>query len=369
MSTWARRALCLAIGLFCATASAHVFEFTEASATFATDGSYVVEIILDIDALALGVSAETDSTEVVAALSALSPAEFEQAAERARRTIERRLRVRFDDTMHLPKIHFPERDRAQGEFPSILGTKVRMEGQVPAGATMFTFRASRAFPPVQLTLQDETTATLVRYPLGPGEDSLPFELGSPDAGPGRADIAGRYFALGFQHILPLGLDHILFVVGLFLLGHRLGPLLWQVTAFTVAHTATLALSIYGVVSWEGRWVETLIALSIAYVAIENLVTEELKPWRPLLVFCFGLLHGLGFAGVLRELGLPRDEATTGLIAFNVGVEGGQLAVIAMAFLAVGWFRRRSWYRRRIVLPVSTAIAVIGLYWAIERALL
>ncbi|MEO7794918.1 MAG: HupE/UreJ family protein, partial [Thermoanaerobaculia bacterium] len=123
----------------------------------------------------------------------------------------------------------------------------------------------------------------------------------------------------------------------------------------------------GVVRLSPAIVEPLIALSIAYVAIENLVTSELKPWRPLLVFGFGLLHGLGFAGVLIDLGLPRERFLTALLSFNAGVELGQLTVIAGAFLLVGvWFSHRPWYRRRIVLPASLAIAVVGLYWFVQR---
>jgi hypothetical protein len=172
--------------------------------------------------------------------------------------------------------------------------------------------------------------------------------------------------LGFTHILPRGLDHILFVVGLFLLSARLRPLLWQVSAFTLAHTITLGLSMAGMVSLPGSIVEVAIALSIAYVAIENLVTEKLHPWRLALVFVFGLLHGLGFAGVLRDLGLPPGRFVSALLGFNIGVEIGQLAVLAMMALAVGWFRTNSRYRKRIVLPFSTVIALTGLYWAVIR---
>jgi len=98
-----------------------------------------------------------------------------------------------------------------------------------------------------------------------------------------------------------------------------------------------------------------------------MITSDLKPWRPAVVFCFGLLHGLGFAGVLRELGLPQGEFASSLIAFNVGVELGQLAVVLMAFLAIGWFRRKTWYRASIVLPLSALIAMIGFYWSVQRA--
>jgi hypothetical protein len=123
---------------------------------------------------------------------------------------------------------------------------------------------------------------------------------------------------------------------------------------------------YGIVSLPSRVVEPLIALSIAYVAIENVMTRELKPWRLALVFMFGLLHGLGFAGVLRELGLPRDEFLTALLTFNLGVEGGQLTVIAAAMLAVGRFMKKGWYRQRVVIPASLIIATVGVYWFVAR---
>jgi hydrogenase/urease accessory protein HupE len=226
---------------------------------------------------------------------------------------------------------------------------------------------------VQLTLLDERNLTGTRMLLGPGERSAPWRLDEPPPDAGQAGAAqpgtiARYMALGFEHILPLGADHVLFVVGLFLLAARWRPLLWQVSAFTLAHTLSLALSMAGMVSLPSPPVETLIAASIAYVAIENLITNEMHIWRPLLVFVFGLLHGLGFAGVLRELGLPEGEWIPALISFNAGVELGQLTVIGLAFLAVGWFRDRSWYRPWIVRPTSAAIALIGLYWAVERGL-
>ena len=177
---------------------------------------------------------------------------------------------------------------------------------------------------------------------------------------------GSTLWLGYTHILPKGLDHILFVLGIFLLSPRLKPMLLQVTAFTIAHSITLGLSIYGILSLPSRIVEPLIALSIAYVAIENLVTRELKPWRLALVFMFGLLHGLGFAGVLRELGLPRDEFLTALLTFNLGVEGGQLTVIAAAMLAACAVREK-----RLVPPTRGdtslgVIAAVGIYWTVAR---
>jgi hypothetical protein len=207
----------------------------------------------------------------------------------------------------------------------------------------------------------------IKHVLGPSEDSPPFPMGQPVAAATWLHTAYRYLLLGFTHILPKGLDHILFVVGLFLLSVKWRPLLWQITAFTVAHTVTLALSVTGLVALPSRIVEPLIALSIAYVAVENIFTEELKPWRPAMVFGFGLLHGLGFAGVLRELGLPAGELVTALLSFNVGVELGQITVVLLAFAAVGWARKAEWYRASIVKPISAAIALTGLYWVVQRA--
>ena len=183
----------------------------------------------------------------------------------------------------------------------------------------------------------------------------------------RSEIGRMYLKLGFTHIVPLGLDHILFVVCLYLLNPKLKSVFWQATAFTLAHSITLGLAMYGYISPPSHIVEPLIALSIFFVAVENILTDKLKPTRIIVVFLFGLLHGMGFAGVLTELGLPEKEFVTALITFNVGVELGQISVILACFALVGaWFSKKSWYKNRIVIPASAIIAAIALYWTIER---
>jgi hydrogenase/urease accessory protein HupE len=200
-----------------------------------------------------------------------------------------------------------------------------------------------------------------------GQESNAIPVMSQGARVGHFETAVRYLALGFTHILPYGLDHVLFVIGVFLLSASLRTVLWQVSAFTVAHSLTLALSIYGVISVPPSIVEPLIAISIAYIAIENVLLSELKARRIVLVFAFGLLHGMGFAGALKELGLPRSQFLTALLTFNVGVEAGQLAVIAAAFLLIGWHcRQRDWYRGRVVVPASMLIACTAAYWTVQR---
>ncbi len=179
----------------------------------------------------------------------------------------------------------------------------------------------------------------------------------------------EYVGVGFDHIVPKGLDHVLFVLGLFFLALKLRPLLWQITAFTAAHTVTLALGALDIVRLPGEIVEPLIAASIVYVGVENVLSKGLTPWRPVVVFAFGLLHGLGFASVLTDFGLGSSHFVPKLIGFNVGVELGQLAVIAAAFLGVGlWFRQKPWYKSYIADPASIAIALAGAYWVIERTM-
>lgn len=200
-------------------------------------------------------------------------------------------------------------------------------------------------------------------------------LSDPLPRQGVAEVGGvqsfiRYIVLGFEHILPKGMDHILFVLGLFFFSLHIRPLLVQVTAFTLAHTATLAMAVLGVVSVPASIVEPLIAASITFVAIENIFWPKLSWWRTLIVFGFGLLHGLGFASVLGEIGLDPGRLISSLIGFNLGVELGQLTVIALAFFALGLpFGKRPWYRARVAIPASVVIAGIGSWWVIERTLL
>ena len=181
------------------------------------------------------------------------------------------------------------------------------------------------------------------------------------------DVVWYYLKLGYRHILPDGFDHILFIAGLCLLSTRIKVLLWQATAFTVAHTITLILSMKSIIVVPPAIIEPIIALSIGFIAIENILLSELKPWRILVVFGFGLVHGMGFASALNELGLPRNAFYTSLLSFNIGVELGQITVISFIYFAlIYWFGNKVWYRQRIVYPLSALIAMIALYWTYTR---
>jgi len=205
--------------------------------------------------------------------------------------------------------------------------------------------------------------------LGADEWSSPHSLRHLSPGVSPWKRAASLIALGFTHIVPLGLDHMLFVLGLFLLASRTRTLLLQISAFTVAHSVTLALAALGTISVPASVVEPLIAVSIAYIAIENLMTTSISKWRLAVVFGFGLLHGLGFAGALAELGISRAELPVTLVGFNVGVELGQLAVVLAAAVVLKMIPVASEHRRRYLTnPASAAIAAIGLFWAVERSL-
>lgn len=243
---------------------------------------------------------------------------------------------------------------------------LRYEGELPPGAVSLVWSNRLALGQYAFLLRRPGAGEPELHWLSTGEASPPLTL-DRESTPGRMEVIATYLWLGYTHILPLGIDHVLFVLGLFFLGGKLRPLLLQVSAFTAAHTITLGLSIYRVVTLPPELVEPLIAASIAYVGVENMVRRELHHSRLWLVFTFGLLHGMGFAGVLQELGLPPGAQLTALLSFNVGVELGQVAVLAIAFLTVGlWARRHSWYRSHITVPASLLIALCGLYWAVER---
>ena len=180
-------------------------------------------------------------------------------------------------------------------------------------------------------------------------------------------VFGFYLKHGFLHILPLGLDHILFIVCICLLNNRLKTIIWQATAFTVAHSITLALSMQNIITLPTEVIEPIIALSIFFLAVENLLITTLKHWRIIVVFIFGLIHGLGFASVLNEIGLPRNKFITSIVGFNFGVELGQLFIILLVFgLLIYPFGKKPWYRKYIVYPISILIALIAVYWTIER---
>jgi hydrogenase/urease accessory protein HupE len=188
----------------------------------------------------------------------------------------------------------------------------------------------------------------------------------PDAIP-KSDVFLSYLKMGFEHIIPLGLDHILFILCVFFLNTSLKKIVLQATMFTIAHSVTLGLAMYGIIKPPVSVVEPLIALSIVFLAIENILTQQVKPWRIVMVFLFGLVHGMGFAASIADAGMPEYAFAEALVGFNIGVEIGQLSIILFLYFFVSKiFSKQIWYRPRIVIPVSVVIALIASYWTVER---
>ena len=182
---------------------------------------------------------------------------------------------------------------------------------------------------------------------------------------GREPAQGSaFFRLGIEHILT-GYDHLLFLLALLLRGGRLLSLLKIITAFTVAHSITLALAVLGVVTIPGRVIEPAIAASIVWVALENLLRRDALSQRWLASFVFGLVHGFGFASAIEPLALPPARLALALLGFNLGVEAGQAFVVMLLLPLLLWMRGRSW-EPRVVRAASIGVAAIGLAWLVQR---
>ncbi len=181
---------------------------------------------------------------------------------------------------------------------------------------------------------------------------------------GGATAAWAFFKMGIEHILT-GYDHLVFLFGLVLLRARTKELLAVVTAFTVAHSITLAVAVLGIFSPSPKFVEPAIALSIAYVGIENFfVKNGSKRWR--ITFPFGLIHGFGFAGALQEIHLPTSQVPAALVSFNLGVEAGQLFAMSLVLPMVMLIRQKEWFEPKGVRVLSAAVALAGGLWFVLR---
>jgi hypothetical protein len=320
----------------------------------------------------LGAVANTDESALSAqndTLRALPPDQLRAAFEAAWGQISQGVILRAGETRLTPEVVAVEIP-AVGDVELPRDSILTLTAALPPDGTPVTFGLVAELGGVAVRQQAEGASYSAFLAGGEVSDPLPRgEIAAQSTG----EVFVHYLIAGFEHIIPLGIDHILFVLGLFFFALAWRPLLWQVSAFTLAHTITLALATLGLVTVSPAIVEPLIAASIAYVAIENIFHKGDRTigWTRIgVVFGFGLLHGLGFASVLGDFGLDQGQFLLSLVAFNVGVEMGQLAVIAVAFFAVSiWAGRKPWYRSLVVVPASAAIAVVGLWWAFERTFL
>lgn len=357
------------------TARAHGLVFTRVEAMFGTPG--VVNITIDYD-----LSLVLPQPAAYFPLTQSSPETQRAAVARALPQIREALEFYAGDTrleLELQGFSLPALPESAYADPAqdrsaVLRFTAKLPA-TPAPLVMVVPYGARVHHPVLFAAGSPAAGVLARSWVeeGPGEAFEWAGLVRTDAGgvarapsaPWYVDL-WTYLHLGFRHIVPQGLDHMLFVLALFFLGLEWRKLIAQTTVFTIAHATTLFLSRYGVISLPGKYVEPLIAFSIACIALENIWRPKLGPARLALVFAFGLVHGLGFAGSLAEVEFPRDQFLMALLGFNLGVDFGQLFVLALAFLAVGGFRHKPWFRARVMIPCCAAIAATGLFWTVQR---
>ncbi len=353
----------------------HEIQPAIADLTFAPDyTTFELDIALNLEAALTGIGSEHDDTDESPkasqynALRALSSDMFQARFSEQSNYLLSQISIMADEIeleKTIQSLKVPEID----DLSIARVSRLTITGNLPEGAEAVTVSWDAALGAIVLRGPLNADGEGYTGYLQEGGQSDPISIRGPTS-QSTWDVIVDYTIIGFEHIIPKGLDHILFVIGLFLLSTHLAPLLWQVTTFTLAHTITLALGMLGLVTVPAQIVEPLIAASIVYICVENLFTDHLSKWRPFVIFGFGLLHGLGFASVLTEIGLSQTHFVTGLISFNVGVELGQLSVILLCFLAVGfWFRSKTWYRPAVVIPGSLVIAAIGAYWFLERTVL
>jgi len=342
-----------------------------------TNGSVNIEVRASIEALLTGINAQYKNTqdaptaEEYDELRVLQPEQLHDQFEPFKQEFLKQIFLKADGLLvdlEIVDVRIPQPGYTKVPRISVISLSAELDQSTRAVQWYYPARFGDNAVRVRQVDEDNEQWHWSEWQwLRKDKPSQPFSLEQIFTRRPVTEVIFSYVTIGFEHIVPKGTDHILFIVGIFLLSTRLRPLLWQVTMFTVAHTLTLALSMKGIFSLPSNIVEPLIALSIAYVGIENIFAHSLHKSRLVLVFLFGLLHGLGFAGVLSEFGMPPNAFATALISFNVGVELGQIAVIFIAYLAVGiWFRGKPWYHQRITVPGSLIISIIGLYWTYDR---
>jgi hypothetical protein len=362
--------LLIKVLFFTLASNAHSHEVSPAvAAILQNQDSIQLEIRLNLEALLSDIDLsnisntdQADQTEEYDFYRGRSVTELKSDFSKIWPSLANEIKVKQDDVfavLKLEKIMVEEQENFDYPRFSILTITTNIKPLKP-----FNFQWSKSFGEIVIREEGEGNVFTQYLEAGVVSDEI---LLSQQSKQRFSDIFIDYIPVGFAHILPKGLDHILFVIGMFFLSTKLSSLFWQITFFTLAHSVTLAMASLGVIKISASIVEPLIAASIVYLAIENFYSNALTIRRSIVILCFGLLHGLGFASVLADFGLPIHHFIPALIGFNVGVELGQILIILILFSAISyWFKKKTWYRKLIALPFSFVIGLVGLFWFFER---
>lgn len=359
---------------------------------FQSNGNAIISV--EIDTRCFAEDPEKMPFFTVGKFNELNASAKNQLVLQARNMLQQSLELRFSNQKWFSpefKMKFTNRDGGKLSEEQLVFIEGKYATRLNADSGFYQIR-SKDRAPYDLVFTNQIDGKPQRRVnvLFPSEESFRFDLGFiEESPPGTKAAANRlesaqyekekrqsredaqstfssFARQGFVHVLPLGLDHILFVIGIFLLSRQWKPILYQVSIFTLAHTITLGLATLDLVSAPSHVVEPMIAASIAIVALENIFFPGYRNSRLVIVFVFGLIHGLGFAGALSAFNLQPASLAVGLLGFNLGVELGQIAVITLVYLATFWITDKVNYRKFIIIPISCIIGIAGVYWTIER---
>ena len=381
----------LVIGGFINSLWSHPIPDIPVIGSFYSDGN--ASIVVEIDPRSFAEDPESIPFITEKTFKDLPDSNKSDLIQKAEKMIGDAFDLRFGETpWFLPDfdLSFTEKDGGDFSEENIVVIEGRHNTFLETNASFYQIR-SKEDAPYDLIFTNQINGKPQRRVnvLFPDEESFKFDLSFIDGKPlvqpkveqesetiaeksveeRREDARSTFYSFtrqGFVHVLPLGLDHILFVLGLFFLSRKWKPIFYQVSVFTVAHTITLGLATLELISAPSHVVEPIIAASIAVVALENIFFPNYRHSRLFIVFFFGLIHGLGFAGALSAFDLDPASLVIGLLGFNIGVEFGQLAVIAIVFVLTFWLKDEAQYRKLAVIPCSILIALMGIYWTIER---
>ncbi len=304
-----------------------------------------------------------------AAVMKSPPAELARIRRETENTLRKLIRLTFAGKDLAWRVEFPDFEKEPFVLPpdagdiALLSTRLVIDAVPGAGDLRVHWSGEQETELIVITEQGDDEDVVSTLPGG----SLML-LKQEDSGksvPVEKPVTGGWLQLGYSHVLPKGLDHLLFILGLFLMVPKWKPLLGQSLLFTLAHSVALALAVFGWVHLPAKPVEVLIAVSIAFIGIENLFTRQIGRQRLILVFGFGLVHGLGFASVLADKvkSIPRAQLAGPLLGFNVGVELAQITVLAAAFVV---FRPMGKWTRLAQTTGSTFVALAGIAWVVQR---